>query len=76
MAWEDLNEVDQKELADLRKMLYRAVRELEYVNSLAGTEYRELVASGEGKEIVEVGMKLLGVADLSEDELPRRLITA
>lgn len=73
MAFEDLGSDDQRELIALRRMLYRAVIELEYIHEFDGTELRHLITSAEGKSIVTEGMKLLGVADLSEEELPVRL---
>lgn len=76
MAYEDLGNEDRIELESLRKMLYRAVMELAYIHEFDGTELRNLITSAEGKEIVESGMKLLGVADLSHEELPMRLVRA
>ena len=49
-------------------MLYRAVCELEYVQSVENC-HSGLCASAEGRAIIEAGMKLLGVADLSGDTL-------
>lgn len=73
MAYEDLNNDDKRELESLRKMLYRAVKELGYVQEM---EDHSLCASAEGKAIVDDGMKLLGVPDLSFEELPFRLVRA
>lgn len=76
MAYEDLSDADKLELRQLRKLLYRAVIELEYIHEFDGTDLRNLITSAEGKNIVSEGMKLLGVADLSEEQLPFRLETA
>lgn len=77
MAYEDLSLDDRTELESLRKLLYRAVMELEYIHTFDGiSDMRNLITSAEGKAIVEDGMKLLGVADLSEEELPFRLLRA
>ena len=53
---------------EVNSMLYRAVRELEYVQSVENCN-SGLCASAEGRDVVEAGMKLLGVADLSGDTL-------
>lgn len=77
MAFEDLKDEDRTELESLRKLLYRAVMELAYVHEFDGLDgFQNLITSSEGKAIVEEGMKLLGVADLSEEELPVRLLRA
>lgn len=73
MAYEDLSLDDRTELESLRKILYRAVKELGYVQEMVD---HSMCASAEGKSIVDVGMKLLGVPDLSFDELPFRLVRA
>jgi len=73
MAYEDLNIDDQRELESLRKLLYRAVRELGYVQEM---EDHSLCASAEGKAVVDEGIKLLGCGDLSHEELPFRLVRA
>jgi len=56
---------DEKEL---RVLLYRAVRELNYIEEMAvelvEARHRPLIASAEGHEIVEDGMKALDVKDL------------
>lgn len=52
----------------LREMLFRALVELSYVQNVENCE-GGLCASAEGKSIIEEGMKLLGVKDLSEDAL-------
>lgn len=75
MSWEDMKDEDQRELASLRKMLYRAVKEIDYIHCYEGGPI-ELIKSSEGKDIIESGMKLLGCADLSEDDLPMRLMKA
>jgi len=73
MAYEDLSDQDKREVESLRKLLYRAVKELGYVQEM---EDHSLCASAEGKEVVEEGMKLLGVPDLSYEELPTKLVRA
>jgi hypothetical protein len=73
MAYEDLSLDDKRELESLRKLLYRAIVELGYVQEM---EDHSMCASAEGQAVVEDGMKLLGVADLSEEELPFRLVRA
>jgi hypothetical protein len=51
--------------------------ELEYVHTADGVDGLEnLITSDEGKAVVNEGMKLLGVEDLSEEELPMRLLRA
>ncbi len=50
----------------LSRLLYRAIRELEYVQQVPGA----LAASSEGRSIIDDGMAMLGVKDLSEDEFP------
>ena len=66
-------ELDKAEIIKLRKILYRAVRELEYARC---AETLSLVQSAEGNDIIDTGMKILGVPDLSLDELPQRLLKA
>lgn len=51
----------------LRKLLYRAVRELSYIQCVELEGDHSLCATPEGNSIVEEGMKLLGVNDLSVD---------
>lgn len=75
MSYEDLNDSDRRELESLRKLMYRAVKELDYIHAYEGGP-PELVVSAEGKDIIEEGMKLLGCADLSHEELPMRLVRA
>lgn len=54
---------------ELKIMLYRAVRELSYIEScapgLVETMHFPLIVSAEGSGIVNEGMKLLGVKDLA-----------
>jgi len=52
-----------KREAELRELLYRCIVELYYVQC---TDL-EMCASSRGADLVESGMKLLGVKDLSED---------
>jgi hypothetical protein len=75
MSYEDLNDSDRRELESLRNLLFRAVKELDYIHAV-DTTADFLITSSEGKEIVGAGMKLLGLADLSPDELPIRLVRA
>lgn len=56
-----MNQLDE-EIINLRCLLYEAVRELSYVQE-AGCR------SSLGKSIIERGIKLLGVPDLSADSL-------
>ena len=76
MSYSDLGNEDRIELENLRKLLYRAVMELACIHEFDGTELQNLITSAEGKAIVEEGMKLLGVPDLSYEELPIRLVRA
>jgi hypothetical protein len=66
-----MRDEDQREMASLRRLLYRAVRELGYVQELGSVE--DMTASAEGEAIVNEGIKLLGVPDLRYEELPIRL---
>jgi hypothetical protein len=54
------------EMAKLRYLLYEAIVELAYVQE---AEDHTQCASAKGKLIVERGMKLLGVDDLSREYL-------
>ena len=78
--FEDMRLEDQLEMRQLRRMLYRAVLELSYIHTVCdevvSVEHDSLIRSSEGTCIVDEGMKLLGVADLSAEELPVRLETA
>ena len=49
------------------QLLYRAIRELDYIHEIHGTEYDSSVPSAEGKAIVREGMELLGMKDLSTE---------
>ena len=51
---------------ELRALLYRAIRELAYVQTMPD---HSLCASSNGASIVSEGMALLGGADLSAEEL-------
>lgn len=53
---------------DAEKLLYEAIVELEYVHSNPLCT-SNMCTSSVGQEIVERGMKLLGVADLGAQEL-------
>jgi len=64
-------ELDKAEIIKLRKLLYSAVRELEYARC---AETLALVKTQDSNEIIESGIKLLGVPDLSMDELPQQLL--
>lgn len=50
------------------RLLFRAVRELNAVDSVENC-HSGLCKSSEGRDIVEEGMKLLGIADLSGERL-------
>ena len=52
----------------LSELLYRAVRELEYIQSAENCR-SGLCATSEGKEIIEAGMTLLSVKDLAAEYL-------
>ena len=52
----------------LAELLYRAIVELEYVQESAALG--ELCATPVGEKIVNEGMALLGVEDLSTEDLP------
>ena len=71
MEFSELDNFHQEELVVLRKLLYRAVMELGYVQEM---EDHSMCASEEGAAVIEEGMKFLGVKDLSEEELPARLL--
>lgn len=53
------------EVAKLRYLLYAAIVELSYVQE---AEDHSQCASAKGQEIINRGMKLLGVDDLSQEE--------
>jgi hypothetical protein len=66
----------------LKTLLVRALVELGYVESstseavgrgILDSSNRSMFASAEGREIIEKGMKLLGLKDLSEEEIARVL---
>jgi hypothetical protein len=50
------------------ELLYQCIRELEYVQSVENCS-SGLCASAAGRELIEEGMKALGVADLSGETL-------
>lgn len=52
-------------IPEVRRLLYRAVRELEYVQ-IQGCA---ICATSEGEAIVREGMALLGIKSLSEEAL-------
>jgi hypothetical protein len=56
-----------EEIRDLRKLLYECVVELSYVQE---AEVHSQCASAKGKYLVDFGMKVLGVKDLSAESLP------
>jgi hypothetical protein len=70
---EDGDWVKFSDVQSLRNLFYRAVKELAYVQAISceyvSRKHQDLVASSEGAEIIDQGMKLLGVKDLSKDEL-------
>jgi hypothetical protein len=53
----------------LRSLLYEAIVELSYIQDYEDGWPREMIATARGNEIVEQGMKLLGVKDLSAEHL-------
>ena len=61
------------ELKILRKLLYRAVRELDYIHECDVSD-GNMITTSEGKSIVTQSMEILGCSDLSEEELPMRLV--
>lgn len=63
---EEMSLAASAEVSQLRAMLGRAVLELDYCHSV---ETFSLVRSSEGESIVEGGMKLLGLKDLSEESM-------
>lgn len=59
---------EELQIAQLRHLLYEAIVELEYVQCVENCS-SGLCASSKGKEIINQGMKLLGVEDLSAEHL-------
>jgi hypothetical protein len=57
---------EELERAKLRYLLYEAIVELSYVQE---AEDHSQCASAKGKKIIELGMQLLGVEDLSGEFL-------
>ena len=53
---------------EAEKLLYECIVELEYVQSVENCS-SGLCASSAGKDLIERGMKLLGVKDLSAETL-------
>lgn len=60
---------DELMIAKLRYLLYEAIVELAYIQEYETGWPRDLIASAKGKYIVEKGMELLGVEDLSKEHL-------
>jgi hypothetical protein len=58
----------RKELEGLRQILYKAVRELAYVQEVENC-HSGLCATAAGNEIIALGMAQLGVKDLSAESL-------
>lgn len=56
--------------SELESLLYEAIVELGYIQAYEDGWPREMIASAKGEEIVERGMKLLGVKDLSAEKWP------
>jgi hypothetical protein len=54
-----------KDEIQLRFLLYEAIQELCYIQEYESGWPRELIATSKGKEMIERGMELLGVRDLS-----------
>lgn len=57
---------DELMIAQLRYLLYDAIVELQYVQD---AEDHSQCASGKARQIIERGMELLGVEDLSLEHL-------
>lgn len=55
----------------IRILLHRAILELNAIHTMATEvvpdEYRTLIHSSHGEDVVESGMRLLGLKDLSDD---------
>jgi hypothetical protein len=64
----------REEIERLRKALYLCIKELDYVQSGVENCHSGLCASAMGKELVEKGMKLLGVSHLSKESLEDRVL--
>src|SRR5215475_11090506 len=58
------------DLESVRELLYQCIVELEYVQSVENCN-SGLCKSAKGRDLIEQGMKLLGVADLSAELLPK-----
>ena len=59
---------------EAEKLLYEAIRELDYVQTMAALvgldeHQKPVIASSLGEDIVRRGMKLLKVKDLAQDHL-------
>jgi hypothetical protein len=59
-------QTEPSEIERLRSLLYEAIVELSYVQAVENCR-SGLCASAKGAALVEVGMKLLGVKDLSSE---------
>ena len=56
--------------AELEQALYLCLQELSYVQEPGcGCKERHLCASGRGRDLIDEGMKLLGVADLGSESV-------
>lgn len=58
--------------SDMEVLLYRAIKELEYVQEMSTefveSEHRCLIASGEGRDVISEGMGMLGIKQLGWEE--------
>lgn len=62
--------MEQKPGSDeIRKLLYECIKELEYVQLAKDGCGSGTCASSKGQELIEKGMKLLGVSDLSAETI-------
>lgn len=52
----------------LQELLYQCIRELDYVQCCAGAD-SNLSATSKGKELIQAGMELLNLKDLSAETL-------
>ena len=57
------------QIVKLRSLLYDAIVELGYIQDYEDGWPPEMIATAQGKWIVERGMELLGVKDLSAEHL-------
>jgi hypothetical protein len=63
-----VNDVDILYIMNLQELLYQCIRELDYVQCVENCD-SGLCATSLGKNLVEKGMKLLVVSDLSREKM-------